>query len=233
MIAQLPLALRWPRRQRFDQFYPGASNAAALAIVEGVVAGGGQGCCVYVAGPAGSGKTHLLIAACQAATDAGLSAQYLSLRNVRSDRPEAIAGVGGSHLLALDDIDLAAGDADAELALFATYNRYLDAGGKLLLAAEALPAALPVELPDLRSRLGACTQARLVPLDDEERRHVLQAQARHRGIVLDAAVLDWMFARYPRDLGALLDLLDRVDRASLAAQRKVTIPFLRSLLREG
>lgn len=136
-------------------------------------------------------------------------------------------------MLALDDVDLIAGDADAELALFATYNRYLDAGGVLLLAAEALPAALPVQLPDLRSRLGACTQARLVALDDNERRHVLQAQARHRGIVLDDVVLDWMFARYPRDLGALLDLLDRVDRASLAAQRRVTIPFLRSLLREG
>ncbi|HMH69119.1 MAG TPA: DnaA regulatory inactivator Hda [Pinirhizobacter sp.] len=231
MIAQLPLALRWPRRQRFDQFHPGAANAAALAIVESA-ATGGHGC-VYVAGPAGSGKTHLLIAACQAATDAGLSAQYLSLRHVRGARSDAIAGVGGSHLLALDDVDLVAGDADAELALFATYNRYLDAGGVLLLAAEALPVALPVQLPDLRSRLGACTQARLVALDDAERRHVLQAQARHRGIVLDDAVLDWMFARYPRDLGALLDLLDRVDRASLAAQRRVTIPFLRSLLREG
>ncbi|HEY4144173.1 DnaA regulatory inactivator Hda [Pinirhizobacter sp.] len=232
MIAQLPLALRWPRRQRFDQFFPGATNAAALAIVEGAAANA-HGGCVYVAGPAGSGKTHLLIAACQAATDAGVSAQYLSLRHVRGSRSDAIAGVGGSHLLALDDIDLVAGDAEAELALFATYNRYLDAGGVLLLAAQALPAAMPVQLPDLRSRLGACTQARLTPLDDGERRHVLQAQARHRGIVFDAAVLDWMFARYPRDLGALLDLLDRVDRASLAAQRRVTIPFLRSLLREG
>ena len=231
MIAQLPLALRWPRRQRFDQFFPGASNAAALAIVEAAAAGG-RGC-LYVAGPAGSGKTHLLIAACQAATGAGLTAQYLSLRHARGVRSEAIAGVGGSHLLALDDVDLVAGDADAELALFATYNRYLDAGGVLLLAAEALPAALPVQLPDLRSRLGACTQARLAALDDGERRHVLQAQARHRGIVLDDVVLDWMFARYPRDLGALLDLLDRVDRASLAAQRRVTVPFLRQLLREG
>lgn len=231
MIAQLPLALRWPRRQRFDQFFPGAANAAALAIVEGAVTEG-RGC-VYVAGPAGSGKTHLLIAACQAATDAGLSAQYLGLRHARGNRAAAIAGVGGSHLLALDDVDLVAGDADAELALFATYNRYLDAGGVLLLAAEALPAALSVQLPDLRSRLGACTQARLVALDDGERRHVLQAQARHRGIVLDEVVLDWMFARYPRDLGALLDLLDRVDRASLAAQRRVTVPFLRQLLSEG
>jgi DnaA family protein len=50
-------------------------------------------------------------------------------------------------------------------------------------------------------------------------------------LALDDNVLDWLFARYPRDLGALLDLLDRLDQASLAAQRRITIPFLRELLR--
>jgi DnaA-homolog protein len=91
---------------------------------------------------------------------------------------------------------------------------------------------LPLGLPDLRSRLGACTQFALKPLDDAERREVLKNQAASRGIELDDTVLDWLFARYARDLGALLDLLDRLDQASLAAQRRVTIPFLRGFLRQ-
>ncbi|MGB6143015.1 MAG: DnaA regulatory inactivator Hda, partial [Rhodanobacter sp.] len=95
------------------------------------------------------------------------------------------------------------------------------------------PAQMGIELPDLRSRLGACTQFALKPLDDDERRAVLKAQASSRGIELDDSVLDWLFARYARDLGALLDLLDKLDAASLAAQRRVTIPFLRDFLREG
>jgi DnaA family protein len=87
-------------------------------------------------------------------------------------------------------------------------------------------------LPDLRSRLGACQQALLKPLDDAERRAVLRQQAATRGIELDDTVLDWLFNRYARDLGALLDLLERIDQASLAAQRRITVPFLRGFLRE-
>ena len=66
-----------------------------------------------------------------------------------------------------------------------------------------------------------------------ERREVLKSQAALRGIELDDTVLDWLFARYVRDLGALLDLLDRLDQASLAAQRRITVPFLRTFLREA
>ena len=101
----------------------------------------------------------------------------------------------------------------------------------MLFAASAGPSELGIGLPDLRSRLGACTQFALKALDDAERRAVLREQAAARGIELDAAVLDWLFARYARDLGALTDLLDRLDHASLAARRRITVPFLRGLLR--
>jgi DnaA family protein len=102
----------------------------------------------------------------------------------------------------------------------------------MLFAAENVPTQLGLSLPDLRSRLGACQQAVLKPLDDRERRLVLKTQAASRGIELDDHVLDWLFARYVRDLGALLDLLDRLDQASLAARRRVTVPFLRELLKQ-
>jgi len=230
MIPQLPLALRWPRRQRFEHFHAGA-NAAALAAVERL-AREPAAPWLYLHGPAGSGKSHLLMAACQAAGEAGHSVQYLPLARI-SDRATAIRGVAGAALLALDDLGAIAGEREAEHALFDLYNRAKAEGAALLFAAEAVPAQLGLGLPDLRSRLGACTQFALKPLDDAERREVLKAQAGLRGIELDEGVLDWLFARHTRDLGALLDLLDRLDQASLAAQRRVTIPFLRGMLRES
>jgi DnaA family protein len=87
-----------------------------------------------------------------------------------------------------------------------------------------------VGLPDLRSRLGQCTQVPVPALDEPARRAVLRRRAERRGLLLDDAVLDFLFRRFGRDLGTLTALLDRIDRASLAAQRRITVPFLRGLL---
>jgi DnaA family protein len=173
-----------------------------------------------------------LMAACQAANDEGRRVQYLPLGTI-TDHAATLRGVAGSELLALDDLGTIVGNREAEHALFDLYNSTRAEGGALLVAAGHAPAQLGIELPDLRSRLGACTRFALKPLDDDERRIVLKAQAGARGIELDDSVLDWLFARYARDLGALLDLLDKLDQASLAAQRRITVPFLRAFLREA
>lgn len=227
MTAQLPLALRWPRRQRFEHFHPGA-NAAALAAVQ-ALAGDVHAPWVYLHGPSGCGRSHLLMAACQASTS---RVQYLPLAKL-DDPAAAIRGVAGGELLALDDLGVIAGNHAAEHALFDLYNRARAEGSALLFSADAAPSELGVVLPDLRSRLAACTRFVLRPLGDDERRVVLKLRAASRGIELEDAVLDWLFARYARDLGALLDLLDRLDAASLAAQRRITVPFLRGVLREA
>lgn len=230
MTAQLPLALRWPRRQRFEHFHAGANAAAVAALQQQALVATAPW--VYLHGAPGSGRSHLLIAACQAASAAGRVVQYLPLASV-GDSAAALRGVAGTELVALDDLGAIAGDRDAEHALFDLYNRARAEGSSLLFAAAAAPSQLGLELPDLRSRLGACVQFALKLLDDDERRLVLKAQAASRGIELDDSVLDWLFARYVRDLGALLELLDKLDQASLAAQRRITVPFLRNFLRDG
>ncbi|HET7299097.1 MAG TPA: DnaA regulatory inactivator Hda [Oleiagrimonas sp.] len=231
MTSQLPLALRWPRRQRFEYFYPGA-NAAALAVVRRA-AEAPDAVWPFVTGGQGSGKTHLLIAACQAATAQGRRAQYVPLASLGANAEAAIRGGVGADVLALDDVQAMAGEAAAEHALFDLYNRARAEGVTLLFASRETPAQLALGLPDLRSRLGACTLATLKPLDEDERRQVLRAHAEARGIRLDDAVLDWLFTHQARDLGALHDLLERIDVASLAAHRRITIPFLRDFLRHN
>jgi len=224
---QLPLAMRWPAQQRFDTFFPGAANAVVLDPVRRA-AHDPAAPWVFVSGARGSGKTHLLIAACADASERGRNAQYVSLRTRAS--AGRIAALGGSELLALDDIDAVAGDAEAERALFELYNRCKVEKCTLLFAAQGVPAQIGIALPDLVSRLSACAQGPLKPLDDAERREVLRTRAQARGIELDDAALDWLFARAQRDLGSLAALLDQLDRASLAAKRRITLSFLRDWL---
>jgi len=228
MSGQLPLALRWPAQQRFDSFVAGAGNATALALAR--EAAHGATAWVYFAGPAGSGKSHLLLAACAEASARDRHAQYVSLAKLASESDAAIRALGGSDLLALDDVGAVAGDALAEHALFDLYNRCKMEKSTLLFGASVPPAQLGFGLPDLVSRLSACTQATLKPLDDGARREAVRQRAQARGLFLDDAVLDWLFAHTARDLGSQTQLLEHIDRAALAAQRRVTVPFLRSLL---
>ena len=227
---QLPLSLRWPSHQRLDSFVAGA-NAHALDAVRALADGSNESW-LYLHGLRGSGKTHLLIGACRFALESERNARYLPLASLEDPRAEGIAsfGAGRGELLAIDDVQAIAGDAHAERALFDLYNRARDARAVLLFAASASPNQLGLQLPDLVSRLSACTQHALQPLDETGRREVLRMRAQQRGLEIDDAVLDWLFARQPRDLAALMELFERLDHAALAAQRRITIPFLREML---
>jgi DnaA family protein len=230
MIRQFPLDLRWPSHQRLDAFWPGANVPALQGVSDAAKSAGAW---LYLQGASGTGKSHLLIAACRAALEADRPARYVSLAQLAAPRSDAIVGVAPEGLLAIDDIQAIAGDHDGERALFDLYNRAKAAGARLLFAANAPPADLGITLPDLVSRLSMCTQYALRPLDDAGRRAMLRVLAARLGLRLDDEVLDWWFARQPRDPASLVALLQRVDRASLAAQRRITIPFLRELLRES
>ncbi|MFN3843058.1 MAG: DnaA regulatory inactivator Hda [Rehaibacterium terrae] len=223
---QLPLTLRFPPDQRFDGF---VGSDAAVALLRAVARGEREDW-VYLSGPAGSGKTHLLIAACAEAMQCGRRAAYLPLAGCAGRVGEALAMFEGFDLVCLDGLDAVVGEREDEVALFDFHNRARRAGSIVLYAAQATPAQLPAGLPDLRSRLGQCTQSVLAALDDEGRRVVLRRRAAARGLELDEAVLEWLLRRVDRDLGTLTALLDRLDRESLAAQRRITIPFLRQRL---
>ena len=227
MSEQLPLTLRWPAQQRFDTFISDGNDIAVDAIAEAAAA---ETPWIFLSGPSGGGKTHLLFAACATASANGRSAQYLPLAKISNDREQSIRAFGGSAFLAIDDVDAIAGDKPAEHALFDLFNRARAEKSSVLFAASSPPPQLGVTLPDLVSRLSSCAQLSLKPLPDSARREAVRQRASARGIDLDDAVIDWMFDHTPRDLGSLAALIERIDRASLAAQRRVTVPFLRKLV---
>ena len=223
---QLPLALRYPPDQRLET-YVGAPEGL-LAQLRALAAGEGEW--LYLAGPAGAGKTHLALAACAAAESAGRRAAYLPLKSAAGRLRDALDALDEAALVALDGVDAVAGQRDDEVALFDFHNRARGAGTGLLYVAQAAPDALPLVLPDLRSRLAQCARVVLSPPGEARRRAVLEERAQRRGLVLEPAALDWLLRRAGRDLGGLTALLDRLDKASLAAQRRITVPFLRQVL---
>ncbi|HEB67689.1 MAG TPA: DnaA regulatory inactivator Hda [Gammaproteobacteria bacterium] len=219
---QLPLRLSLRDSATFDNFVDTGNELAVQAL------GRGRDDSIYLWGPSGCGKSHLLQAVCHASADPG--AMYLPLARVTVG-PELFAGLESCPAVAIDDLDVIAGEAALETALFHLYNRIRESGGRLILAASRSPVALGMTLPDLVTRLGWGLVFRLHPLDDDGRRRALQLRAERRGFALPDEVADYLLRRHARDMNSLFALLDRLDEASLAAQRRLTIPFVRELLR--
>ena len=223
-MAQLPLALALADYASFETFV-GGSNATAVEHVRSLAHGGTD--TVWLWGAQGAGKTHLLQAACREATAAGRRAMYVALPAVS---PEMLSGLEHIDVLAVDDVQTVAGDGAWEQSLFVILNAFSSRSGALLLAASAPASQCGFRLADLKSRGAGAVTYRLAPLDDAERAQALRLHAAARGLALEAAAADFLLARVARDMSALTSWLARLDRASLTAQRKLTIPFIRELM---
>lgn len=185
---------------------------------------------LYLWGPRGSGKSHLLQACCQEVS-INQSAIYLPLSILKEWGPQTIEGLEDQDLICIDDIEVIAQNAAWEEALFHLYNRIKDAENNLLIITGSQPPAqLPINLPDLRSRLGWGLVLQLHELSDEEKINTLKVHALTRGFDLSDSVAQFLLTRCSRNMYDLHQLLNRLDDASLAAQRKITIPFVKEVL---
>jgi DnaA family protein len=215
-MKQIALQLRADAAPAFDNFIVGAGNAAALAQLQALDRGAPP---LYLWGPPGSGKTHLLHALTARWRNAGR-------RAARFDAATPLPWAADADLLLLDDCD--AFDAARQHAAFALFVQ----GGATVVAAGRLP---PVDLPlrdDLRTRLGWGPVFALQPLAEREVRAALRGDAERRGLRLPDEVLDHLLTRHARDLGTLSALLERLDAYALQAKRAPTLPLLKQMLAE-
>lgn len=185
---------------------------------------------VYLWGNAGSGKSHLLQAACQQIAVAGLPVAYLPLADLGVVMPEMFNDLEQLSLVCVDDIQIIAGNNEMEEALFHFYNRMREANKLLIVAGEVAPNALPLRLTDLRSRLSWGPVFHLQQLNDENKVLALRLRAEARGFDLPEEVAQYLIRRSARDMTSLFALLDKLDEISLAQHRKLTIPFVRDLI---
>ena len=151
VTSQLALPLALAPHARFATFFAGA-NAALLAHLQRLET---RSTCeaVWIWGAPGSGRSHLLQAAC--ADRAQRSAIYLPLAENEGLQPEVLDGLETLELVALDDVDCVAASAQWNRALFRLFNGLQAEGGALLLAAAGAPAVTDFELKDLASRAAA------------------------------------------------------------------------------
>jgi DnaA family protein len=220
-VKQLALGVRLRADAVFESFWPGL-NGEVLAAVRAP-----STVPLWLWGASGSGKTHLLQAACAAA---GEAAGYFPLARPLALPPEALAGFERTRLLCIDDVDTVAGDAAWERALFQLFNEAAELRTRLIFAAAGPPRQSDWSLEDWRSRAAACVVYQLRELDDDGRIEALRLRAAQRGLQLPYETSEYLLKRMPRDLRSLFEILDQLDEASLAAQRRLTIPFIRDAL---
>lgn len=181
-------------------------------------------------GTTGSGKSHLIQACCQAIMG-NQSAIYLPLRLLKQWGPEVIESLEEQSFIAIDDIDAIAGIASWEEALFHLYNKIRDnEHSTLIITGNAAPSQLPLHLADLRTRLSWGLVIQLQELDDLNKISMLQLRAQKRGFELPSPVGQFLLNRCARNMHDLSQVLNRLDEASLVAQRRITIPFVKHIL---
>ena len=185
---------------------------------------------IYLYGHENSGKSFLLQALCNEAESLGVSAIYLPLGQSDELSVEMLEGLEHFQLVCLDDIGAVIGDAAWQEALFHLFNRIRDIGHSLLISGDESPANSQLELLDLRSRLAWGLTFKLESLSDEHKREAIQQEAAARGLVLADEVAQYLLNHGERDLSKQFEYLDQLDRASLQAQRKLTIPFAKQVL---
>lgn len=227
--SQLVLGVKLRDDARFDNFH-GDRNAEAAARLKSACEQAGVVPVIVVCGDADTGKSHLLQAACHLAEQNHQSAVCVSMEELLPLGPDSLAGLEGQSVICLDDLDLIAGREHWEEAIFHLYNRVSDHGNLMIISLSELPGALPFALQDLVSRLRHGLTIQLGIYRDDDRLRILMARAERRGLVLSDDVAGFILKRAPRKLADLLAILDRLDENSLRAQRRLTIPFVKSVL---
>lgn len=227
MTIQLPLAVKLRDSSVFGSFLAGR-NEATVDILRSVRAGEPP-TCVFLHGGPGTGKTHLLQAICAQMQS---QAVYLPLKDIAVMGPDMLAGCGEFAYVCIDDIGEIAGDAAWERALFGLHQILDDRQARLVVSGSAPPAASGIALADLRSRLGGGLVLTLQPLDEAEQIEALRLRAQIRGFELPVETAQYLLRRLPRDMSSLCAFLDQLDEASLAAQRRLTVPFVREVMEQ-
>lgn len=223
MSQQLTLGISLRDDATFDNYFSGnnASVTHNLKMQEEPY--------VFLFGDSGSGKSHLLQAACHQMGKKGLPVVYLPLTE-EGLMPAMLDGLENMSLIAIDDIQEILGDEDWEQALFNLYNRVREKGNSMLVSSSEPLASLNIQLADLKSRLSWGPIFQLNALSDKEKQFALQQRAKNRGLELADDVATYLLKRSPRDMNSLFALFEKLDKASMIEKRKLTIPFIKNYL---
>lgn len=186
---------------------------------------------LFLWGERGCGLSHLLQAVCHGASGKNRTAVYLPLLDLKGMDAQAILeGMEQQSIVCLDDVDKIEANPEWEEAIFHLFNKLKDAGHSLIVASHSSPATLSIDLPDLRSRLLSGVAFHIASLTDDGKVRAMVERSSERGMEMPEDVAKFILSRAPRDPQFLFSLLNLLDDASLQAQRKLTIPFVKDVI---
>jgi len=230
-VKQLSLPVNLRDDATFESFFVAQHQVEVVAQLRHFLTGGIDHY-LFMSGSSGVGKTHLLQAVCLQAALQHLPASYIPLADYQQFSLDLLDNLEDMTLVCLDDIDAVAGNREWEEGLFDLYNRLHAKQCYLLITATLSPQASGFLLPDLVSRLNWGLRYVIQPLSDEDKLRALQLRAHQRGLQLNETVGWFLLHHYARDMTTLFTVLDKLDNASLVAQRKLTVPFVKDVLSE-
>ncbi|HBC71588.1 MAG TPA: DnaA regulatory inactivator Hda [Coxiellaceae bacterium] len=227
-LKQLTLNLCLKDAASFANFFVG-DNAQLIKVLSDLYIGNSSPF-VYFWGKEGSGKSHLLSALCQLFGEHGLAASYLPFEDVKQFSPQILDDLEALDLLCIDDLHLIAGNLDWEEKIFYCFNEMLAHGKQVVITADVAPQILQLQISDLKSRMMSGLIFEVQPLDDLGKIASLKLRAKLRGLELNDVVAQFLLNHYERNPKNLFAVLEKLDKAALVAQRKLTIPFVKDIL---
>ncbi len=225
-MLQLPLNVQLDSDAEFENYFAGenlqvVSRLKSVDLLESEF--------IYCWGAKGCGKSHLAQALCKNASEAGALVAYLPL-NHPDFEPSILQGLEYADLICLDSIESIVENMNWEEALFHLFNLIKSKQKNLVIFAQNSPNTSSFQLADLRSRLNAMEIYKIEQLRQEDKDLFVIQYAKNRGLELSKEVVTYILTRAQREISDLIRLIDRLDNESLAHQRKITIPFIKSLL---
>ncbi|MFM2036103.1 MAG: hypothetical protein RL459_1368 [Pseudomonadota bacterium] len=226
-MKQIALDIGLATGPTLSNFFAGP-NEALLSHLTLWLGGGGDALRspvpMYLWGPAGSGKSHLLHAMKETLRGQGASVGWMDASTL-----EPAAYQEGWSAVLMDDVHLYTAQQQQ-----AAFNWFVNAQThqRCVLAAGELPPADLKLRDDLRTRMGWGHVFALQLLSEGERRAVLRQAADERGVFLSDEVMDFMLTRFSRDLGSLMELLDLLDGYALQSKRAITVPLIKAMMND-
>ncbi|MFT6791300.1 MAG: DnaA family protein [Cellvibrionaceae bacterium] len=228
VVKQLPLCISLERSASFSNTYVSEANRSLVDYLQ-KLSPHSDADSFFLWGSQGSGVTHLLEAIQNQQSQRAI--QYLPLGMLANCQPESVVeDVEKMDLVCIDDVQSIAGSAVWERHLFHLFNRLKDAGKPLIIGSHLPIRQLALQLPDLKSRFQSLALYQLHSLTEAEKIQLLQYRAKKQGLLLPNEVAQFLMQRVSRSSGHLIHMLETLDRESLSAQRRLTIPFVKTVL---
>ena len=221
---QIPLPVSISEYMTFETFYLSSNKVVIDSIKDD------KNKLIWIAGLQGSGKTHILQATVNYMDTGDNRLLYLPMRESKDFTPDILDNLNQFDLVAIDDIENVIGNFAWEEQLLILYEELIHTKSRILISSSDTPQGLSFKLPDLSSRFSLGLVERLKPMNEEQIIEAISLHATVRGFNLPQEVAKYLISRVPRDVSVLVDIIKLLDYESLSKQRKLTIPFIKTVL---